>query len=339
MFASFSVFFYTATCMYPLLFQDNFHNLVWGGHRLRQFKGLPSTDEPVGESWEISDIPTSESHVRNGHLMGRSIHSLIEEYGAQLLGCKVLERYGAVLPLLVKFIDAAQNLSVQVHPNEALALRRHDSLGKTEMWYVLKAEPGASLLCGFKEEISEEEYFRRVEDGTIIDVLARHEVHAGDVFFIPAGRVHTICKGIMVCEIQQSSDITYRIFDYHRLDLDGKPRKLHTMEALEAIDFTVYPDYRTHYTLLPNDVVCVVDCPYFVVNVLVTDETLSRKLLSKDSFVTLSCLQGAAIITDFEGNNIKLQEGYSCLVPASQADFTVKSADGKEVRLLEAWVK
>lgn len=325
--------------MYPLLFHNNLHELVWGGHRLRPLKGLEPSNEPIGESWEISDVPSSESHVRNGHLSGRSIHSLVSEYGALLLGNKVLERYGAELPLLVKFIDAASDLSIQVHPDDVLARQRHDSLGKTEMWYVLRAEPGASLLCGFKEEVSREEYERRVGDGTIVDVLARHEVKAGDVFFIPAGRVHAICKGIMVCEIQQSSDITYRIFDYHRLGLDGKPRQLHTQEALDAIDFTVYPDYRTHYELSTEGAVTVVDCDKFVVNVLSTQTSLTRNLLAEDSFVTLSCLQGKAVITDCEGNSITLNTGFSCLIPATLADFKVASADGSELRLLEAWAR
>ena len=325
--------------MYPLLFHNNLHTLVWGGNKLQPLKGLDPNGEPIGESWEISDVPSSESHVRNGSLSGRSIHSLVNEYGAVLLGNKILDRYGAALPLLVKFIDAASDLSIQVHPDDDLAHQRHGSLGKTEMWYVLQAEPGASLLCGFKQEISKEEYERRVEDGTIVDVLARHEVHAGDVFFIPAGRVHAICKGIMVCEIQQSSDITYRIFDYHRLGLDGKPRQLHTQEALDAIDFNVYPDYRTHYTMPSNSAVRVVDCDKFVVNVLATNSLLHRDLLSQDSFVTLSCLQGTALITDYEGNKVTLATGFSCLIPASQADFSVASADGAEVRLLEAWAK
>ncbi len=325
--------------MYPLLFHNNLHELVWGGHRLQPLKGLKPSNHPIGESWEISDVPSSESHVRNGSLSGRSIHSLVTEYGAVLLGKKVLERYGAELPLLVKFIDAASDLSVQVHPDDVLARQRHDSLGKTEMWYVMRAEPGASLLCGFKEKVSREEYERRVEDGSIIDVLARHEVKAGDVFFIPAGRVHAICRGIMVCEIQQSSDITYRIFDYHRLGLDGKPRQLHTHEALDAIDFNVYPDYRTHYGAPVAGAATLVDCDKFVVNLLATSCSVSRHLLGEDSFVTLSCLQGTAVITDCEGNSISLKTGFSCLIPAVLADFTVASADGNEVRLLEAWAR
>ncbi len=325
--------------MYPLLFHNNLHELVWGGHRLQPLKGLPTTNEPIGESWEISDVPSSESHVRNGNLSGRSIHSLVAEYGAVLLGNKVMERYGAALPLLVKFIDAANDLSVQVHPDDALAHRRHDSLGKTEMWYVLRAEPGASLLCGFKEAVSRADYERMVEDGSIIDALARHEVKAGDVFFIPAGRVHAICKGIMVCEIQQSSDITYRIFDYHRLGLDGKPRQLHTQEALDAIDFNVYPDYRTHYEAPTDGAATLVDCDKFVVNLLATTASVRRNLIPEDSFVTLSCLQGTALITDCEGNSISLSTGFSCLIPAVLADFTVASADGSEVRLLEAWAR
>ena len=205
----------------------------------------------------------------------------------------------------------------------------------------MDAEPGASLLAGFKEPISKEEYARRVEDGSIVDVLARHEVHTGDVFFIPAGRVHAICSGILLCEIQQSSDVTYRLFDYHRLGLDGKPRQLHTQEALDAIDFRVYDNYRTAYEPQPEGAVCIVDCEYFAVSVLSTSGTLRRNLLAEDSFVTLSCLEGACTITTYEGQSLSLSRGHSCLVPASQADFTIE-ADGTSscgVKLLESFAR
>ena len=323
------------TQLYPLLFRPNLHELVWGGHRLEPLKDLPADGRAIGESWEISAVPTSESIVANGPLEGRTLGALVKEYGATLVGKHIARAYGDEFPLLVKFIDAQGDLSIQVHPNNTLAQARHGQLGKTEMWYVMAAEPGATLLAGFREEVSREDYRRRVADGSIVDALARHEVHPGDVFFIPAGRVHAICSGILLCEIQQSSDVTYRLFDYHRLGLDGKPRQLHTEEALDAIDFHVYDDYRTHYTPTDEGAVTIVSCDYFAVSILATSSSLHRQLRDKDSFVTLSCLQGACQIRT-ACHALSLHQGMSCLLPACEADFDV-TTDGTPVRLLETF--
>lgn len=308
--------------MYPLLFENERHELVWGT-----------------ESWEVSAVEGCESVVANGPLAGRTLDSLAEEYGTTLLGTNAAVADEGRFPLLVKFIDAHDDLSIQVHPHDDLAWQRHHSCGKTEMWYVMHAAPGATLLSGFRQAITRDEYIRRVEDGTIVDVLARHEVHAGDVFYIPAGRVHSICGGIQVCEIQQSSDITYRLFDYHRLGLDGKPRKLHTELACDAIDYHVYPTYRTSYVPPRNAAVGVIDCPYFVVNVVATSSSLRRSLRDKGSFVVLSCLSGQARITDVNRQEVVLHEGTSCLLPAVVADFSVEALGSAEVRLLEAYSK
>ena len=332
---------YNIIMLYPLLFEPNLHELVWGGHKLQTLKGLPTDERCLGESWEISAVPSSQSVVANGSLAGQTLGDVVRTYGAALMGNCISKANGDNFPLLVKFIDAQGDLSIQVHPNDALAQARHGKLGKTEMWYVMDAEPGASLLAGFKEPISKTEYARRVEDGSIVDVLARHEVHPGDVFFIPAGRVHAICSGILLCEIQQSSDVTYRLFDYHRLGLDGKPRQLHTQEALDAIDFRVFDNYRTAYEPQPEGAVRIVDCEYFAVSVLSTSGSLRRNLLSEDSFVTLSCLEGACTITTSEGHTLSLSRGHSCLVPACLADFTIE-ADGKSsggVKLLESFAR
>lgn len=325
--------------MYPLLFENNLHEVVWGGTKLKALKGMPHDEQPIGESWEISDVPGNESVIRNGEHAGKTLGMLLQETGAELVGQAVFKKYGMNFPLLVKFIDAAHDLSIQVHPNDALAQARHGKLGKTEMWYVMQAEPGASLLTGFAQEISKEEYEQRVEDGSIVNVLARHEVKSGDVFFIPAGRIHAICGGILLCEIQQSSDVTYRLYDYHRLGLDGKPRELHTELAKDAIDYHVYPEYRTAYEPKQEGSVCVVDCPFFVVNVLTTSSRIKRHLKSQGNFVTLSCLSGTALITDTDGHSVSLPIGSSCLIPASVADFDVTSIDGSQVRLLEAWTR
>lgn len=324
--------------MYPLLFRENLHEIVWGGSRLKALKGLPADGRNIGESWEISAVRGSESVVKNGELAGSTLGELVTRFGAELMGKHIAEAHGTEFPLLVKFIDAAGDLSIQVHPNDELARARHGKLGKTEMWYVMDARPGATLLAGFKEQIRPEEYASKVADGSIVDALARHTVHRGDVFFIPAGRVHAICRGILLCEIQQSSDVTYRLFDYNRLGLDGRPRQLHTEEARDAIDYKVYDDYRTHYQPAAESAVRIVDCPFFVVNVVSTSSKLRRNLLSEDSFVTLSCLSGACTI-QAGGISVSLGTGSSCLIPASVADFEVTAFDGREVRLLESWAR
>ncbi|MBP3823964.1 MAG: class I mannose-6-phosphate isomerase [Bacteroidaceae bacterium] len=324
--------------MYPLLFRENLHEIVWGGSRLKALKGLPADGRNIGESWEISAVRGSESVVQNGELAGSTLGELVQRYGAELMGKHIAEAHGTEFPLLVKFIDAAGDLSIQVHPGDELARARHGKLGKTEMWYVMDARPGATLLAGFKKQIRPEEYAAKVADGSIVDVLARHKVHPGDVFFIPAGRVHAICRGILLCEIQQSSDVTYRLYDYNRLGLDGKPRQLHTEEARDAIDYKVYDDYRTHYQPVAEGAVRIVDCPFFVVNVVATSSSLHRNLLAEDSFVTLSCLSGACTI-QAGGVSVSLGTGNSCLIPASVADFEVTAFGNREVRLLESWAR
>lgn len=324
---------------YPFIFHPNLQQTVWGGTRIKPLKGLDADTMPIGESWEISGITNRESVISNGALAGLTLTEAISQCGAELLGSHIYKRSSNNFPLLVKIIDAARDLSIQVHPNEQLARQRHGEYGKTEMWYVMNAEPGASLLLGFNKAITPEEYHQRVLDGTITDVLARHEVKTGDVFFIPAGRVHAICGGIMVCEIQQSSDITYRIFDYNRVGLDGKPRQLHIDEAKEALDYRVYPTYRTEYTHPENGAVRVVDCPYFAVNVVCTNTSLRRDLMAEDSFVTLTCLDGQCSITTDNGNTITLPYGSSCLIPAVAAHYTITATGQHPVRLLEAWAR
>jgi len=238
--------------LYPFLFEANLHSVVWGGHQLRPYKGMEPTDEPIGESWEVSAVPSSISIISNGEQKGRDLVSVIGEASEAILGRAVAERYHGELPLLMKFIDAERDLSIQVHPDDEMAQRMHGKMGKSEMWYVIKAAPGSYLYAGMKEKITPEEYSRRVADGTITEVLARHEVKAGDVFYIPAGRVHAICGGILLAEVQQSSDVTYRIYDYNRPGMDGKPRELHTELAAQAIDYHVEKEYRTVYPTSPT---------------------------------------------------------------------------------------
>lgn len=309
--------------LYPLLFEDNFHTTVWGGHRLKPMKQQPADDQPVGESWEVSAVPSSTSVVKNGPLAGKNLLELTKEYGALMLGEAVARRYKGEFPLLVKFIDAQKDLSIQVHPDDALARKRHDSFGKTEMWYVMKAEPGAYLYSGLNQPISRYEYEHRVADGSICEVLGKHEVKAGDVFFIPAGRIHAICGGILLAEVQQSSDVTYRLYDYNRPGLDGKPRQLHTELALDAIDFNipsakastvkgsgaaVKPQpllagemadlevYRTDYEHSLNKPVPLIVNEFFIVKLLEVNRAFHRKLFKYDSFIIYMCLEGNCTI-------------------------------------------
>jgi mannose-6-phosphate isomerase len=261
-------------CNYPLLFEKNIHTLVWGT-----------------ESWEVSAVPSSPCIVANGPLKGRDIISVIDEFGPEILGDTVYEEFDGKLPLLVKFIDAKKDLSIQVHPNDTLAMERHQCFGKTEMWYIIAAEPGASILAGLKEELTPEDYKRRVADGTIVDALARHEVHPGDVFYIPAGRVHTIGAGILLADIQQTSDITYRIYDYNRPGLDGKPRQLHTELAAEALDYRVYDNYRTLWQNQGSVSNCLTT-PFFTVNHISATQPLRLNRNERNSFVILSALKG-----------------------------------------------
>ena len=327
--------------LYPLLFENNLFEMVWGGHQLKPLKGLPADNARIGESWEISAVSGKESVVANGRLRGQKLTELVETYGADLLGERVVDMYGLKFPLLIKFIDAERDLSIQVHPDDQLAKQRHQSLGKTEMWFVMKAEEGAYLYSGFKSPISKYEYEKRVEDGSICEVLQRHEVKQGDVFFIPAGRIHAIGGGLMIAEIQESSDITYRIFDYNRPGLDGKPRELHTELAKDAIDYTVYDSYLTNYSERVNKPVAVTECPYFTVKIHNLTRSFHRKLYKYDSFVVYMCLAGDCRIESnaHGGQSIQLPVGTSCLIPASVADINVvpNNSDGT-TKVLEVYI-
>ena len=324
--------------LYPLLFEPNLHTVVWGGHQLRPYKGLQPSDEPIGESWEVSAVPSSTSVVSNGYWKSFDLISVINAMPEEVLGVTVARQYNNQLPLLVKFIDAERDLSIQVHPDDAMAQRVHGKMGKSEMWYVIKAEPGSYLYAGFKDEITPYEYQRRVKDGTITDVLARHEVKPGDVFYIPAGRVHAICGGIMLAEVQQSSDVTYRIFDYNRPGMDGKPRELHTELAAQAIDFHVENEYRTVYNEEEGRAVQIIDSPYFDVRVTEMTAPFHRNLMKYDSFIIMMCMEGDCKVHIRETNDeVTLKAGNSCLIPASIADYDVIPL-GKRSLVLDAFI-
>ena len=323
---------------YPFLFEPNLHAVIWGGNQLRPYKGLPSSDEPIGESWEVSAVPSSPSIIANGEHKGKDLITVISENPAAILGKKVAQKYKSELPLLVKFIDAKRDLSIQVHPNDEMAMREHGKSGKSEMWYVLKADEGAHLYAGFKKEITPEEYQKRVADGTITEVLADHKVKAGDVFYLPAGRVHAICGGIMLAEVQQSSDVTYRIYDYNRLGMDGKPRELHTELAAKALDFHTVDNIRTVYTEKANKDVQIIDSPHFNVCFTEVSAPFHRDLRDYDSFFIVICIEwDCQIRVRSTGDEILLEEGNSTLIPAAIADYEITPINEK-TRVLEAYI-
>lgn len=305
--------------------------MVWGGEKIIRYKGLDSPLKQIGESWEISGVPGHLSTVCEGQLKGKTLEELVKTYKGELVGQHVYERNGDLFPLLVKFIDALSDLSIQVHPDDAMAMRRHgEAFGKTEMWYVVAADPGACLYSGLSAAITPEEYERRVADGTIIEVLARHEVHPGDVFFLPAGRIHAICSGCFIAEIQQTSDLTYRIWDYGRVGLDGKPRQLHTELAKEAIDYKVYPDYRVPYTPEENEEQVLVSCPYFTTSLYDLTLPYAKDLSAIDSFLIVMCVEGSGSL-EVDGETLDLTQGETVLIPASADDLCLVPDAGMKI--------
>ena len=298
-------------------FQPILKSTIWGGEKIVPYKHIASDQKQVGESWELSGVKGSESVVAGGPEAGTTLPGLIARHGAALLGKANAERFGQEFPLLIKFIDARQDLSIQVHPNDALAWERHKSKGKTEMWYVLEAEPGASLLTGFSRPIAPAEYERRVADNTLTDVLNRQAIASGDVFYLPAGRVHSIGKGSFIVEIQQSSDITYRIYDFDRRDAAGNSRELHTELAREAIDFESSENSRITYAPENNQEVRLVTTPYFTTSLYTLTARTRCDWSATDSFVAIVLLQGSGSLTDNEGNRIDVRQGETWLLPAS----------------------
>ena len=318
--------------MYPLKFQNIFKSVVWGGEKIAPFKGVNTQQKNIGESWELSGVKGNESIVAEGPLAGRTITSLAEEYKGALLGEKVYAATGAEFPLLIKLIDARDDLSIQVHPDDALAAERHNgSKGKNEMWYVVQADEKAHLMSGLNKEITPEEYAAKVADNTITDVLHDYDVHAGDVFFLPAGRIHSIGKGCFIAEIQQTSDITYRIYDFGRLGLDGKPRELHTELSKAAIDYTVLPDYKTQYQSIKNQENEIVSCKYFTTSLYELDKEVTKDMSGLDSFVIAICVEGCGSLTDSEGNTVSLSQGETVLVPACSRSFTLRPEGNMKV--------
>lgn len=323
--------------LYPLKFRPMFQERLWGGNRMHKVLHKPSCPmEKCGESWELSAVGGHISKVSNGFLQGNDLQELVEIYMGDLVGEKVYEKYGLEFPLLIKFIDAEDDLSVQVHPGDALSRERHAAYGKTEMWYVVDADPGARLISGFNQEVDREKYLEYLGKGEIMDLLLSEEVHPGDVFFIPAGRVHAIGKGILVAEIQQTSDVTYRIFDFDRRDKDGNPRELHNDLALDAIDFSWKEGNKTSYERTWNRPVRLAYCPWFTTNLLELNQPVERDFSQKDTFVIYMGIRGNMELV-WDGGKEWIGQGETVLVPAVLETFRLEPVSG-EALCLEVYI-
>lgn len=313
----------------PLLKQT-----LWGGRRIVAFKHLNLQMENVGESWEISGVKNNETIVNSGPHDGKTLNQLVREQKGRLVGQENYARFGNEFPLLVKFIDACRDLSIQVHPNDETARRHGKVRGKTEMWYVLKSDEGARLYNGLRQPLTPETYEQMVADDTITDALACHEAHEGDVFFIPAGRIHAIGAGCFVAEIQQTCDVTYRIYDYKRRDKNGNLRELHVREAAESIDYTVYDNYRVQYQPLQDQGVPLISCPYFTTALYDIDDPMTIDYSELDSFVILMGLQGSAEVVDDSGQRLPFMEGETILLPATVQNIKIEGT----IKFLEVYV-
>jgi mannose-6-phosphate isomerase len=324
------------SALYPLKFKTIYKDKIWGGQKIKtylhkDFGSLPN----CGETWEISGVKSDVSVVASGALEGESLADLLEQYKEELVGKKVYNHFGNIFPLLVKFIDANDDLSVQVHPDDKLAKERHNSFGKTEMWYIIEADPGSTLITGFNQEMTEQKYVDALNSGHIMDILNKETAVTDDVFFLPAGRVHTIGKGLLIAEIQQTSDITYRIYDFDRVDDKGQKRELHTEEALAAIDYKHYPEYKTQYEPQKNETVKLVTCPYFTTNVLDFDESTSKDYSALDSFVIHVCVEGGYTVK-YNNEAYAVKMGECILLPKSIDKIELETTGG--FKILESYI-
>lgn len=310
--------------LYPMKFEPILKEKVWGGDKLNRILGKACGDG-IGESWEISGVENNISIIANGALKNTSLTDLLENYGRRVLGNRVFDIYGTVFPLLFKFIDARENLSVQVHPDDNLAHSRHNSFGKTELWYILDSDPGAELIVGFNQEIDEAIFKTSIQNKNIIDYLNREKVTAGDAYVILPGTIHAIGGGIMLAEIQQTSDITYRVYDWDRPDRDGKMRTLHIDQAVEAMSYSPITEKR-NAAQQPNTAVTVGQTPFFKVNEWIVTKALERDLTFSDSFKVYMCLKGAATL-ECDGKKEEIVKGETVLIPAEFTSLKINTTD------------
>lgn len=321
--------------LYPLKFKPILLEKIWGGNKLKTEFNKTGKCEKCGESWELSGVEGKLSIVENGFLAGNNLQEIIEIYMSDLLGEKVFKKFGLEFPLLIKIIHAQDDLSIQVHPDNETAKERHNAFGKTEMWYILDAENGAQLISGFSKQTNKEEFTKAIKAGNLNDLLNFETVKFGDVFYIPSGRIHSIGKGIVLAEIQQTSDITYRVYDFDRLDLNGEKRELHTELAEDVLDYNVYNTYRTEYEKLPDRSNIIKEGDYFTVSIIPLINILERNYYEIDSFVVLMCVVGSVQIKTNNGN-IDLKKGETVLIPA-ELDH-VKMIPTAYAELLEVYI-
>lgn len=319
--------------LYPLKFSPILKDKIWGGQKLKGLLKKESNLPNIGESWEISDVEGDTSVVSNGSLKGQSLKKLLETHKGDLIGEKNYKIFGNKFPLLIKFIDAKEDLSIQLHPNDELAAKRHNSFGKTEMWYVMQADENSNLIVGFNQDMSAEKYLNHLENKTLPEILNFDKVKAGDTYFIEVGRVHAIGAGVMLAEIQQTSDITYRVYDWDRVDDKGNERELHNDIAIDAFDFNMPDNFRVDYTKTENESNKMVSCPYFTTSYLQVSGTI-KKENNLDSFLIYMCVDGDAKIT-VNGSSEDIKKGETILLPASIKDYQITS---KKATLLEVYV-
>ncbi|MBP1668882.1 MAG: mannose-6-phosphate isomerase [Bacteroidetes bacterium] len=329
--------------LYPLKFRPIIKDKIWGGTKLRDLLNKKTKTDKAGESWEISCVPKDISVVCNGFLKGNALEELIEVYMGDLVGDSVYDKFGLTFPLLIKFIDANDILSIQVHPNDKLAKKRHQSFGKTEMWYIVESDKDAEIIIGFNQSVDKQLYKNHLENKTLQDILNKEKVHPGDVFFMPAGRIHSIGAGILLAEIQQTSDITYRIYDFDRVDDTGLTRELHTEMALDAIDYTEYPEYKTRYEKTPDVSNPVLQCRYFTANYIELTRAMEKDYIKLDSFVVYMCMEGSFSLHYYENDAEVIQKGETVLLPAEIKNVRLVPETGMgpggKAQLLEIYIE
>ena len=319
--------------LHPLKFQPILKDKIWGGEKLNTYFSKDSDSKILGESWEISTVPGDISKVSNGELKGKSLQELLERYTSDLLGEKNYKRFGNDFPLLIKFIDAKEDLSIQLHPDDELAKKRHNSFGKTEMWYVMQADADANLIVGFNQDMDKETYLKHLEDKSLTKILNFDTVKEGDTYFIEAGRVHAIGAGVLLAEIQQTSDVTYRVYDWDRIDAEGNERDLHNDIAIDAFDFNMKDDFRVSYESHKNRSNEMVNCPFFITNFIEIDKT--KKIENThDSFMIYMCVDGDVEVST-EYSTTKISKGETLLIPAAIKNYSLKTNYAK---LLEVYV-
>ncbi len=322
----------------PIRFTPILKSVLWGGSRIATFKGIAPSNSLIGETWEISGLDGLETKVAEGEFKGMTISELLSKKGELIMGKRLFQKYGVHFPLLIKFIDAAQDLSIQVHPNDEIAAPRHNCSGKTELWYMLESQDSSIIYSGFKTPTTLNEFKSHIENNTLTDVLACFSPKRGDIFYLPAGRVHSIGAGNLLLEIQQSSDITYRVYDYNRTDFNGKKRELHTELALETIDYQVHDEYCIHTEPQLNCEVEINRCDYFATTLLKVNNSCRIEIANKDSFRIIVVTSGKGNLTDDKGNKAILKQGDVLLIPASTEWIDVATSSNKGIEVISTYI-